>query len=145
MNHSTTIIKSITMATTLLGAMTLYATSVQAETVEGKLNGLECASHGVECPTSNLDPHIALERDFVVQTADGKYYFVTNLDRAIKARHALKMVRVEGSLSPKFDAINAQELWVKDGGKYNMIWSVEMQDEQRRLMRGTTPAGGGNS
>ena len=117
---------------------------MQAETIEGRLNGLECASHGMECPTSNLDPHIALERDFVVQTADGKYYFVTNLDRAIKSRHALKMVRVEGKLSSKFDAINANELWVKDGGKYNLTWSVAMQDEQQRLMRGTTPAGGGN-
>lgn len=137
--------RSITLVATLFGSTLLYANPVQAETVEGKLNGIECASHGEQCPTDRLDPHIALERDFVVQTADGKYFFITNLDRAVKARHALKMVRVEGKKSAKFDAINASELWVKDGGDYRLIWSRSMQEEQWRLMRGTTPEGGGNS
>jgi len=143
MNNSSTTIKSIAMAATLLGSMALYATSVKAETIEGKFNGLECASHGEECPTDKLDPHLAFESDFVVQTADGKYFFITNIDRAIKARHALEMVRVEGKLSSKFDAMNASQIWVKDGGDYKLTWSIAMEDEQRRLMRGTTPEGGG--
>jgi len=113
--------------------------------VQGKLNGLECASHGEQCPTDKLDPHIALERDFVVQTADGKYYFITNLDRAVKARHALQTVRVDGNMSSKFDAINANELWVKEGGNFKLAWSVAMEEEQRRLLRGMTPAGGGGT
>ena len=144
MNNSSIITRSVTMAATLLGSMALYTASVQAETIEGKLNGLDCASHGEECPIDRLDPHIALERDFVVQTAEGKYFFITNLDRAIKARHALKLVRVEGELSSRFNAMSASELWVKAGGKYNLTWSIAMEDEQRRLMRGTTPEGGGN-
>ena len=127
MSNSLIVGKSITLATVLLGSIAFYATSVQADTIEGKLNGLDCASHGEECPTDRLDPHIALERDFVVQTADGKYFFITNLDRAIKARHALKMVRVEGKRSPKFDAISANELWVKDGGDYRLTWSMKQQ------------------
>ena len=142
MNQSLSITKTLAITAALLGSMALYAASVQAETIEGKLNGLECASRGEECPTDKLDPHIAVERDFVVQTADGKYYFITNLDRAIKARHALEMVRVEGEVSSKFDAINANEFWVKDGGNYRLTWSSSMQAEQERLVRGTATAQG---
>lgn len=142
MSQSLSMTRSLTIAAALLGSMALYTTSVSAETIEGKLNGLECASRGDECPTDKLDPHLAVERDFVVQTADGKYYFITNLDRAIKARHALELVRVEGNLSPRFNAINASEFWVKSGGGYEMAWSSAMQAEQERLMRGTTPAKG---
>jgi|GEM_PF-1624064 len=133
MNKSLSLTKSLAVVTALLGSMALYSTAVLAETIQGKLNGLECASRGEECPTDRLDPHIAVERDFVVQTADGKYYFITNLDRAIKARHALKMVRVEGTMSPKFNAINADEFWVQSGGDYNMVWSAEMQSQEQRL------------
>jgi len=145
MNKSSIIGRSVFMAATFVGSMALYATSVQAETIEGKLNGLNCAAGGVECPTDKLDPHLAFEPDFVVQTADGKFYFVTNLDRAVKARHALKMVRVDGKLSSKFDAMSADQFWVKDGGDYKLIWSVAMEEEQRRLMRAMTPEGGGQS
>lgn len=133
MNKSLSLTKSLAVVTALLGSMALYSTAVLAETIQGKLNGLECAARGEECPTDRLDPHIAVERDFVVQTADGKYYFITNLDRAIKARYALKMVRVEGTMSPKFNAINADEFWVQSGGDYNMVWSAEMQSQEQRL------------
>ncbi|MCB1758938.1 MAG: hypothetical protein KDI68_04040 [Gammaproteobacteria bacterium] len=94
-------------------------------------------------PTDRLDPHLVFERDFVVQTDDGNYYFITNLDRAVKARHVLKMVRVEGEKSPKFNAINASELWVNEGGGYKVIWNKRMEEEARRLLLGTTPSDGG--
>jgi hypothetical protein len=139
MKKTTSINKPLTIAAALLGLMALYATSVPAAPIEGKLNGLECASRGEECPVDKLDPHIATERDFVVQTADGKYYFITNLDRAIKARHALESVRVDGKLSPKFNAINANELWVDKGNGYRLIWSKKLQEEEERRMRGTGP------
>ena len=136
MKKSSIITKLVTVAATLLGSVVLFAATVQAETIEGKLNGLECASHGEQCPIDRLDPHLAFERDFVVQTADGKYYFITNVDRAVKVRHVLKMVRVKGTVSTKFDAINASELWVKEGGDFKIMWSTAMQEEERRRMRG---------
>ncbi|WP_260292609.1 hypothetical protein [Sedimenticola hydrogenitrophicus] len=139
MKKSTSIVRSLSIAAALFGSMALYATSVPAATIEGKLNGLECASRGEECPVDKLDPHIATERDFVVQTDDGQYYFVTNIDRAIKARHALEKVRVEGKLSPKFNAINANEFWVDKGNGYRLIWSIELQEQEERRMRGTGP------
>lgn len=142
MNRSLSVAKWFAIAAALLGVVAVYGTSVSAATIEGRLNGLECASYGVECPTDKLDPRIAVERDFVVQTADGKYYFVTNLDRTIKSRHALELVRIEGTLSPRFNAITAREFWVKRGGDYQLIWSDAMQAEQERLMRGTAPEKG---
>lgn len=142
MKKSTSITRSLNITAALFGVMALYATSVPAATLEGKLNGLECASRGVECPVDKLDPHMAVERDFVVQTADGQYYFITNLDRAIKARHALEKVRVEGKLSPKFNAINANEFWVDKGNGYRLIWSMELQQQEERRMRGTGPEKG---
>ena len=141
MNRSIITVRTITMAAAFIGSVLLFATAAQAETIEGKLNGIECASHGEQCPTDRLDPHIALERDFVVQTADGKYYFITNLDRAVKARHALKMVRVEGRVSSRFNAINADEFWVKDGGKYNLTWSMKMQQDEEMRLRVTNTRG----
>ena len=59
------VVKSVTVAATLIGAMALYAPSSITASIEGKLNGLDCASHGETCPTDRLDPHVALERDFV--------------------------------------------------------------------------------
>ncbi|MCG8428677.1 MAG: hypothetical protein MI754_15085 [Chromatiales bacterium] len=136
------LIRFITLTTALLGLSLLYATSAMAaEMIEGRLNGLECAAHGEQCPTDRLDPHIALERDFVVQVGD-KYYFITNLDRAVKARHALKMVRVKGKMSKMFDAIQASELWVKEDGDYRLTWSLAMEAEERRRLFGTGPADG---
>lgn len=144
MKRSITVAKSIIASAALLGSMALYAASMNMSTVEGRLNGLECASHGETCPTDKLDPHLASERDFVVQTSDGKYYFITNLDRAIKARHVLEMVQVKGEMSSRFNAITASELSVKKGGSYVKTWSVAMENEEFRRVRGLTPEGGGN-
>ncbi len=130
-------IRSVTLSVTLLGSAALYANPAQAETIEGRFNGLGCAAVEDVCPIDSLDSHIALEGDFILQTTGGKYYFITNLDRAIKARHLLRTVRVIGKLSAKINAISASELWVKDKGEFKLIWSTSMQDEQRKIMSGT--------
>ncbi len=50
-----------------------------ADRIEGRMNGLGCASKGEMCPTDRDDPHVLLERDFVVQTANGNYFYITNM------------------------------------------------------------------
>jgi len=99
------------------------------------MNGLECASRGEMCPTDKGDPHVLLERDFVVQTADGNYFYVTNIDWRTKLKYVLQHVRVEGQFSERLSAIAADEFWVKEGDEYHLEWSLEMAREKHRKAR----------
>jgi hypothetical protein len=86
--------------------MALFATMVSAGEkveLEGIIQGAKCTHYEVEC--FNDDNHIALEPDFVLVIPSGEYYFMPNLNRSVKARHAYKNVRVHGEL-------RIQELWV---------------------------------
>jgi hypothetical protein len=88
-------------------SIALLAASANAATIEGKLNGVHCALEGDTCPIDRLDPHIALEQDFVVQQSNGDYYFIINLDRAVKARYVLEDVKVTGDVNDQYSSINA--------------------------------------
>ena len=104
--------------------MALSATLVSAGEkveLEGIIQGAKCTHYQVEC--FNDDNHIALEPDFVLVIPSGEYYFMPNLNRSVKARHAYKNVRVHGEL-------RRQELWVdklvdidkKKGGRAKTTW-----------------------
>ncbi len=102
---------------------------VAAEKVklEGEIRGAKCTHYQVEC--YNDDNHIALEPDFVLVMPDGEYYFMPNIGRAVKARHAYKKVRVHGEL-------RNQELWVDrlvdvepKGRRSKSTWDWSDQDE----------------
>ena len=71
--------------------------------LEGEIRGAKCTHYQVEC--YNDDNHIALEPDFVLVLPDGEYYFMPNVYRSVKARHAYKNVRVHGER-------RRQEIWV---------------------------------
>jgi len=96
--------------------------------LEGEIRGAKCTHFQVEC--YNDDNHIALEPDFVLVMPDGSYYFMPNLNRGVKARHAYKNVRVHGELTQ-------QELWVdklvdldqKKGNRAKTTWDWSAQDE----------------
>jgi hypothetical protein len=107
-----------------------------ADRIEGYLNGLACASKGEMCPTDKDDPHVLLERDFVIQTEDGKFFYITNMDWKTKLRYVLRKVRVEGKFSDRSSAIAADEFWVKHGDGYRLEWSLErMREKQRRAQQ----------
>ena len=104
--------------------MALFAIMVSAGEkveLEGIIQGAKCTHYEVEC--FNDDNHIALEPDFVLVIPSGEYYFMPNLNRSVKARHAYKNVRVHGELT-------RQELWVdklvdidkKKGGRAKTTW-----------------------
>lgn len=115
----------------------LAAGSAPAETFNGRINGHSCAHNGEVCPIDRLDPHVALERDFVLQTADGTYYFMTNLPREVKVRHVLSQARVEGDLNPRYNTLLVEELQVKQGDAYRSVWSNAEQSAEWAYFVGT--------
>ena len=112
-------------------SMALSATLVSAGEkveLEGIIQGAKCTHYQVEC--FNDDNHIALEPDFVLVIPSGEYYFMPNLNRSVKARHAYRTVRVHGEL-------RRQELWVdrlvdldkKKGGRAKPTWDWSARED----------------
>ena len=120
------LMSSLTLAA-MLGSSVAFAA---VSSVSGKINGHGCAHHGESCPISRLDPHLALESDFVLQKADGDYYFMTNLPRSAKLRYALKDVTVTGEIDDRHRNIRVKEFQV-DG---KTVWSQKMQDEEYKRL-----------
>ena len=114
----------------LLLVMALAATQASAGEkveLEGEIRGAKCTHYQVEC--YNDDNHISLEPDFVLVMPNGEYYFMPNLNRSVKARHAYKKVRIHGEL-------RRQELWVDKmvdldakGTRSKTTWDWSAQDE----------------
>jgi hypothetical protein len=88
-----------------------------AETLTGTLNGHSCAHAGTSCPADRLDPHITLEPDFVLQKADGEYYFLPNVRRDTKVRYVLQ----------RYNSMVVDELKVKRNGEWVTVWSPELE------------------
>lgn len=124
---------------TLLAAMLSLPLTAGAEVFTGKLNGYTCVSHGVVCPTEKLDPHLAVETDFVLMLKDGDYLFLPNLRRDIKVRYALDTVQIDGTKHPRFNAIEVDVLRVMKGDLYVTVWSQDDEDFSRRAMRTVMP------
>lgn len=106
--------------------MVVAAPTAFAETFSGKINGHNCAHAGTSCPVDRLDPHVALEPDFVLQKSDGDYMFLSNVPRSVKVRHALSSAEVKGTLNQKYQSIDVDELRI--GGK--VVWSKAMQQAE---------------
>jgi hypothetical protein len=121
--------KFLLITKSLLIALLMLPVVASAGSIEGKMNGLNCAIGGVVCPIDQADPLIALESDFVVQQPDGSFYIIPNIDRAVKARVVLEDVVVTGTVNPTYKSIKADKLEVKRGGEMKLVWSQEMQDK----------------
>lgn len=131
MNHA--VIWSRTAPALLLAFGVWAAPAGWAETLTGRINGHDCAERGTACPIDRLDPHVTLEADFVLQTADGEYYFLTNLPRDVKVRHLLEVAEVTGSLDRKYNAIIVDSFRI-DGQE---VWSqAQQQAEYDRMFKG---------
>lgn len=105
----------------------LFISVVHAEVITGKLNGYDCAHSGITCPIDPQDPHVLLERDFVLQQKDGEYLFLTNIPRKTKLKHALKNIQVTGKRHVKFESIDVDEMRIKDGDEWKTVWSKSYQ------------------
>ena len=115
----------------LLVVFLLIPLVVNAETIKGKLEGLTCLLKGYICPLDKADPMINLEKDFVVVTADGKYYYLSNIGLGLKARHALEVVEATGTINAKYMTMVVDTLSV--GGK--VVWSKKAEEEMMKTLQ----------
>ena len=111
-----------------------FGTAVQADTIEGTIQGFTCVTHGKICPVDRLDPHVAAENLFVVTGNDQSYFFIPNIDRSILARRVLSKVRVSGKTSLKYKSIEANQLEVYSAGNWKTVWSTEMQMKEDAML-----------
>jgi len=109
----------------------LVVNAADTVTIKGKLEGLTCLLKGYMCPIDKADPMINLEKDFVLVTADGKYYYLSNIGLGLKARHALEVVEATGKINAKYNSMTVDTLSV--GGK--VLWSQKAQEEMMRTLQ----------
>ena len=119
---------AVPMALILATTVTVAAT-VRAETLTGMLNGQSCAQRGQLCPVRNLDAHLSLELDFVLQQADGDYWFLSNVPRDAKVRHVRKQVRVRGSVNQTYRSIDVDALMVETDEGLQTVWTPQAQQQ----------------
>jgi hypothetical protein len=104
-------------------------------TMTGKLTGITCLLANYICPLDKADPMVALEKDFVLVTASGDYYYLPNVGLALKGRHALETITVKGDLNQKYKTITVSEIQI--GGK--ILWTFEAQKEMEDYLKKVTP------
>ena len=115
----------------LLVLFLLIPLVVNADTIKGKLEGVTCLLKGYICPLDKADPMINLEKDFVVVTADGKYYFLSNIGLGLKAKYALQVVEATGKINEKYRSMTVDTLSV--GGK--VVWSKKAEEEMMKTLQ----------
>lgn len=123
----------------LLTLLALPFGSHAQQVIQGQMNGLNCALTGYVCPIDLRDPVMALEPDFVVQREDGEFFYIPNLDRAVKAQYFLSEVRVVGDLNERYSAITADQLLVRRDGQFVEVWSQERARRAREEFFGPRP------
>ncbi|MBI4764711.1 MAG: hypothetical protein HY787_08910 [Deltaproteobacteria bacterium] len=116
----------------LLGVLALLLVPVFANaemmTVTGKVTGLTCLVQGFICPVDKADPMINLEKDFVVVTASGDYYFMSNIGLGLKGKYALETIEVSGDVNKKYKSIRVKTIKYK--GK--VVWSQDMESAMEK-------------
>ena len=124
--------RNILIILSLMTAMVLNmpASAKTTNSFDGWMQGYNCATHGHKCPVDRLDPHLALEPDFVLMLDDGDYFLLPNIVRIVKAKYVHKPIRVIGDVNPKYKAIDVDKLQVKDGNSYKTVWSKKMMMEE---------------
>ena len=130
------LVLAVTMAL-IVPAVAIAKSNVK--TFKGTIEGALCVIEGKKCPPDDLDAHLLIENNFVLLASDGKYYYLPNLSRTIKARYVGKKVWVTGKM--KGESIIVDKLEVKGGDKYKLIWSKEKQKREFINYFETLPAG----
>ena len=109
----------------LMLALTPFVAS--AGMVEGTIQGYQCVTEGKTCPVGKEDPMAAVERVFVVLTADNNYYFIPNVDRGVLARHINERVKITGNVSMKYNSIQATKIDAYEKGSWVETWNMKDQ------------------
>lgn len=115
--------KFISLFTLLTLLCSVHAFAAKG-TIEGKVEGYNCVIQGKTCPIGQEDPLVATENTFVVLTADDKYYFVPNVDRAVMARHVAEKIRINGDINQQTNSIKAQTIETFKNGQWKVAWDA---------------------
>jgi hypothetical protein len=118
---------------------TVAFATTHTTTLRGTIEGALCVLNGKKCPPNDLDAHLLIENNFVLLASDGKYYYLPNLRRSLKARYMGKDIQITGKV--KGESIVVNKLEVKEGGKYKVVWSKEKQKREFINYFETLPAG----
>ncbi len=115
-------------------SMLILPLAASAAEMTGTITGLNCALANKVCPLDKLDPHVALERSFVLRMDDGKYYLIPNVSNLVLARHVLEKAKVEGTVNDKYGSIKASKISVMKGDKWSEIWSKEAEAQEMQKL-----------
>lgn len=110
-------VKTLTL-TSIMAA--LFLTSASAETFEGTIQGADCVINGINCADSRKDPHLCMEKNFILVTGGGEYFFLPNLYRSLKKSCYKQNVRVTGKKDGK--TIRVDTLALQKADEYRCIW-----------------------
>lgn len=114
-------------------AVMLPAAVFSQDYYSGKIQGASYVFNKTAQPLSSKDPKVNLERDFVLQGADGDVYFLSNVPRSMKIKAVNKDVRVFGDTDGN-GSIFVHHIDFKVGDKYVALCNWEEKAE--RLSRG---------
>jgi len=106
------------VAVTFIVSGAVFAKSLPS--IEGTIQGANCVVNKTTCPV-NGDVHAALEHDFVLLTANGDYYFLPNIDRALKVEFLSENVKISGDI--KNHSVVVADIAVKTKNGYDSIWN----------------------
>ncbi|MDJ0623191.1 MAG: hypothetical protein QNJ17_09505 [Desulfocapsaceae bacterium] len=110
----------------LIVFLSFPAMGAQKRIFEGSMQGYSCVLHGHTCPRDALDPHLELEPDFVLYKDSDEYYLLPNVSKVVKAKYVHKPIRIVGTMSPRYRAIDVDELQVMKDDTFKTVWSKEM-------------------
>lgn len=102
--------------------LTMALPAFAMDTVEGTIQGFNCVTRGI-CPAGSDDPLVTTEYAFVVVAPDGRFYFVPDVPQAVLAYRCTERVRVRGTLSSRYNKINARNVEIIKKGKWAEVWS----------------------
>lgn len=116
-------LKTIILAAVTAFVFTGISYAAPFKTIEGTIQGANCVIHKHPCPLNAGDPHIALEREFVLLTGSGAYYYLPNLTRSVKSKYLNTKVKVTGDLNG--NTLLVSNIDAKINGKYQSVWNWE--------------------
>lgn len=101
-------------------------------TLEGKIQGASCVINNTYCPEDSSDPHIALEKTFVLVDGDKNYYFLSNIGKIAKMNLLNKSIKVTAKKNG--NALYVKSVYLKEGNnRTSKVWDWEqVKDDLRR-------------
>jgi hypothetical protein len=99
--------------------------------IAGKIQGASYVFNHTVQPQSGNDPKAAMEREFVLQTAEGKVYFLLNVPRSMKIKAVNKDVRVYGDTKAD-GTIFVHQIMIKYGDSFVTLcdWDSKVKENE---------------